>query len=239
MNYSITGIAYLILLFALGYLIYRFFQYWRKEKEVVAKHSLCFTGLFGLFVLISTISGLFFADNLFFLEKTIGVGAFIQAFAFATMAYHIVYLKFPKVSPWLGFVPVLILGLIAAILTIAFIPFNPFLDPSGAINWGVPSDLLGIFVSMMRLFLFFVTFIPLIILLFSQFKNAEDPRVKGKALGMGLALLFILLGASFDFLLIGVFNLSPIWRDMVFIVCSAIFLITLILTLPRSSSKYE
>jgi len=237
MNYSVTGIAYLTLLFALGYLIYRFFQYWKKEKDTAVKHSLCFAGLFGLFVLINTISGLFFADNPLFLEKTRGVGAFIQAFAFAVIAYHIVYLKFPKVSPWLGFVPILILGLIAAILTITIIPFNPFLDPSGAINWGFPSGLIATSVSMLRLFLFFVTFIPLIIILFSQFKNAEDLHFKGKALGMGLALLFILLGASFDFLFIGIFNLNPIWRDMGFIVCSAIFLITLILTLPRSPSK--
>lgn len=69
MNYSITGIAYLTLLFTLGYLIYRFFQYWKKEKDVTAKQSLYFTGLFGLFVLINTISGLFFANNFSVLEK--------------------------------------------------------------------------------------------------------------------------------------------------------------------------
>lgn len=237
MNYSITGTAYLTLLFSLGYLIYRFFQYWKKEKDVTAKQSLCFAGFFWLFVLVNTISGLFFADNPFFLEKTRGVGAFFQAFAFAIMAYHIIYIKFPKVSPWLGFVPVLILGLIAAILTLTVIPFNPFLDPSGAINWGYPSGLFATPVSALRFFLFFVTFIPLIIILFSQIKKSEDPHLKGKALGMGLALLFILVGASFDFLFIYIFNLNPIWRDMVFIVCSAIFLVTLILTLPRSPSK--
>jgi hypothetical protein len=237
MAYSVTGTAYLSLLLTLGYLIYRFFQYWRKEKDVVAKQSLWFTGLFGLFVLISAIGGLFFADDPSFLEKTREVGVFIQAFAFAAMAYHIVYLKFPKVSPWLGFAPVLILGLVAAFLTITVASLEPSFDPSGSINWGFPSDLASVSVSILRLFLFFVTFIPLIIILFSQFKSTEDPRAKGKALGIGLALLFILVGASFDFLLISVFGLNPIWRDMAFIVCSAIFLITLILTLPRSPSK--
>lgn len=237
MSYSITGIAYLTLFFALGYLIYRFFQYWKKEKDVAAKQSLYFVGLFELFVLLQTISGLFFADNPLFLGKTRGAGAFIQALAFAVMAYHIIYLKFPKISPWFGFVPILILGLIAAIFTITVIPFNPFLDLSGAINWGFPSGPFAVSVSALRLFLFFVTFIPLIIILFSQFKSTEDPYFKGKALGMGLALLFILVGASFDFLFIGIFNLNPIWRDMVFIICSAVFLVTLILTLPRSPSK--
>jgi len=237
MAYSITGIAYLTLLFAMGYLIYRLFQYWKKEKDTASKQSLCFVSLFGLFVLIATIGGLFFADNPLVLQKKLEVGAFIQALAFAVMAYHIIYLKFPKISPWFGFIPVLILGLIAAVLTITAIQFNPFLEPSGAINWGFPSGSITLFVSFLRLSLFLVTFIPLIIIFLLQFKNSEDPHFKGKTLGMSFALLFIVAGASLDFLLIGIFHLDPIWRDVAFIVCGAIFLITLILTLPRSPSK--
>lgn len=236
MAYSFTGIAYLTLLFALGYLVYRFFQYWRKEKDPISKHSLCFIILFELFVLIETIGGLFFANNPSFLEKQIDVGVFIQALAFAVIAYHIIYLKFPKISPWLGFTPILILGLIATILTV-ITPFNPFLEPSGAINWGFPSGPLVIWVSVLRFFLFAVTFIPLIIILLSQFKISEDPYLKRKALGMSLPLLFILVGASFDFLFIYIFKLGAIWRDITFIICSVTLLITLILTLPPSSSK--
>lgn len=237
MAYSFTGIAYLILLFALGYLIYRFFQYWKKEKDAISKQSLCFVSLFGLFVLITTISGLFFADSPSFLVKTIKINGFIQAFALAIMAYNIVYLKFPKISPWLGFFPILVLGLIVAILTITTLQFNPFLEPGGAINWGAPSGFIANAVDILRFFSFFVTFIPLIIILLSQFKNSEDPYLKRKSLGMSLALLFILIGVSFEFLFIGTFNLNAIWRDIAFIVCSIILLVTLILTLPRSLSK--
>jgi hypothetical protein len=236
MAYSFTGIAYLILFFALGYLVYRFFQYWRKEKDSVSKHSLFFIILFELFVLIKTIGGLFFATNPSFLEKTIDVGVFIQALTFAVIAYHITYLKFPKISPWFGFTPILILGLIATILTV-ITPCNPFLEPSGAINWGYPSSPLVIWMSILRFFLFAVTFIPLIIIFLSQFKISEDLYLKRKALGMSLLLLFILVGASFDFLFISIFKLGAIWRDIAFIVCSATLLITLILTLPPSSSK--
>lgn len=237
MAYSITGIAYLTLFFAVGYLIYRFFQYWKKEKDIASKQSLYFVSLFGLFALIMAIAGLFFADNSFVLEKKVEIGAFIQALAFAVIAYHIIYLKFPKISPWFGFIPILILGLIAAILTVTAIEFNPFLEPSGAINWGFSSDLITVSVSVLRLFLFLIVLIPLIIILFSQFKNSEDSHFKGKTLGMGLALLFIVVGASLDFLLIGIFHLSAVWRDVALIICSVIFLITLILSLPRSPSK--
>lgn len=239
MNYSITGLAYLSLLVSLGYVIYRFFLYWKREKDIIAKHSLGFTVPFWLFVLMSTISGLFFASNSDVLEQTRKIGAFIQAFAFAIMAYHIIYIQFPGVSPWLGFVPIFILGLIVAIFNLFFISFNPVLEPSGAINWGYSFGTLDIAVSLLRLFLFFITFLPLIVILFSQFKNSPDSRVKGKALGMGLALLFVLIAASFDFLFISVFGLNPIWRDIAFIITSIVLLIALILTLPRSLSKYE
>ncbi len=237
MTYSITGIAYLTLLFAVGYLIYRLFHYWKKERDAASKQALYIISLFGLFALIATIGGLFFADNYLILEKKLEIGAFIQACAFAAIAYHIIYLKFPKISPWFGFIPILILGLIAAILTVTNLQFNPVLEPSGAINWGLPSGSLAFFVSFLRFFLSLVTFIPLIIIFLLQFKNSEDPYLKGKSLGIGLAFLFILIGASFDFLLINAFNLDAIWRDMVFIVCSIILLITLIFTLPRLPSK--
>lgn len=236
MAYSFTGIAYLILLFALGYLAYRFFQYWRKEKDPISKHLLCFIILFGLFVLIKTIGGLFFATNPSLLEKTIDVGVFIQALTLAVIAYHIIYIKFPKISPWFGFTPILILGLIATILTV-ITPFNPILEPSGAINWGFPSGPLAIWMSVLRFFLFAITLIPLIIIFLSQFKTSEDTYLKRKALGMSFTLLFILVGASFDFLFISIFKLGAIWRDIAFIICSATLLITLILTLPPLSSK--
>lgn len=236
MNYSFTGIAYLTLLFASGYLIYRFFQYWRKGKDAISKQVLCLVVFFGLFILSNTIGGLFFANTPSFLVKIIRINAFIQAFIFAVIAYHIIYLKFPKISPWFGFVPILILGLILAILN-SITPYNPFLEPSGAINWGPSSDSLSVWVSVLRFSLFAITFIPLIIIFLSQFKISEDPYLKRKSLGMSLLFLFIIVSALFDFFFISIFKLGAIWRDIAFIICSATLLITLILTLPPSSSK--
>jgi len=238
MAYSFTGIAHLILLFALGYLAYRFFQYWKKEKDVISKFSFYIVLLFGLFVFSKVIGGLFFATNSRFLERTIDAAAFFQAFAFAIMAYLVIYIKFPKISPWFGFIPILILGLIVTILT-SIISFNPFLEPSGAINWGFPSNPLNFIVSILRAFLFFITFTPLIIISLNQFKTSEDPYLKRKALGMSLFFLLILPTALFDFFLITIFKLDPIWRDIGFITVSITLFITLLLTqrLPRLSPK--
>lgn len=237
MSYSITGIAYLILLFVLGYLFYRLFHYWKKERDAASKQALYIVFFFGLFVLNATISGLFFADNPIILEKAAKANVFIQAFAFAVVAYHFVYLKFSRISPWVGFIPIFILGLVAAILTLVYLQFSPFLEASGSINWGFSSSSMAVPVLLLRTIISLVTLIPLIIIFLLQFKNSENRLIRRKSLGIGLVFLFVLIGALLDFLFIRIFNLDPIWRDIVFIICGAILLLTLILTLNGSKNK--
>jgi len=233
MNYSFTGFAYLTLFLALGFLTYRFFQYWRRERDLLSKLFLFFTGLFALFSFMKTIGGLFFANNQTFLIGTINAGAFIQALAFAAIAYFIIYVKFPKISPWWGFIPVLILGLVAAVLNIAA-PSYPFLEESGAINWGFSP--LGSLLFL-RFFLFFITFLPGVIIFFQQFKTSKDPYVKRKSLGIALSLVFTILVTLLDFLLVNFLKLDPIWRDTGFIVIGITLFITLLLALPRPLSE--
>ena len=232
MNYSFTGVAYLILFLALGFLTYRFFQYWKREKDPVSKLLLFFAALFALFSFIHTIGGLFFANNQAFLIGAINAGSFIQALAFSVIAYFIIYIKLPQISPWWGSLPVLILGLVAAILTVAA-PACPFLEESRAINWGFPFGVQ----SILRFFLFFAIFIPGVIIFLQQFKTSKDPYAKRKSLGIALSLIFALMVGLLDFLLINLLKLDPIWRDMTSIAIGIILLITLLLTLPRPLSK--
>lgn len=237
MNYSFTGLAYLIIFLTLGYFAYRLFQYWQKERNLISKLWLYFVVLFDMYLLIRAIGGMFFANNQFFLERTIYVSSFIQALALAIMAYLIIALKFPKVSPWVGFIFVLVLGLIAAFLTI-FIPFFPFLTSEGSINWGMPSGPLVLIVAVIRSFLFIITFIPLIIINLQQFRISEDSYVKRKALGLSLTILFLAIVALIDFLFVSVFKLAPIWRDWGYIFAGLILFITLLLAQrPLSSQK--
>lgn len=212
MSCSITGFAYLILSFAIGFLVYRVFQYWKKEKDVVSKLLFYIFSLFLLFILIKAIGGLFFVKDLSFLRFTVNLGGFLQALAFSVIAYFSVYVKFsPKVSPWLGFVPVFILGMISTYLTIT-LPFYPFLEPSGAINWG-PSVVPNFAINL-RTFLFLVAFIPAIFIFFEQFQKAQDVYTKRKTLGFIILSLIVIMGALFDFVFI---NTDSIWRDILFI----------------------
>ena len=229
MTYSITGLSYLIVFLVLGYLAHRFFQYWKKEKDTISKLWFYFAVTIEIFVFIKVIGGLFFANNPAFLKITLDAAAFIQAFALATLAYLLAYIKFPRISPWVAFIPVFILGLIAAILT-AIIPFNPVLEPSGAINWGFPSGMIPFATSVLRVFLFTTIFIPLIIVHFPQIKTSKDLYVKGKILGLSIVFLFLLLIAFLDFLLINTLKLDPILRDIGIIVFGITLFIILVLT---------
>ncbi|GAH43518.1 unnamed protein product [marine sediment metagenome] len=102
MAFSFTGVAYLLLFFALGFLTYRFFQYWQKSKDTTPKLFLYLTISLTLFALVRTISGLFFANNTQILIKSTILVSFIEGLAAAIVAYLIIHLKFPKISPWLG-----------------------------------------------------------------------------------------------------------------------------------------
>ena len=212
MSYSITGFAYLVLSFAIGFLIYRVFQYWKKEKDVVSKLLFYIFSAFWLFILIKAIGGLFFAKNLFFLRFTINFGVFLQALAFSIMVYFAVYVKLsPKISPWWGFAPIFILGMMSTYLTIV-VPFNPFLEPSGAINWGPP--VASNFAINLRIFLFLIAFIPAIFIFFEQLQKAQDVYTKRKTLGFIILSLIVIIGALFDFVFA---NIGSIWRDILFI----------------------
>ncbi|MFH1894457.1 MAG: hypothetical protein ABH813_00950 [Patescibacteria group bacterium] len=229
MSCSLTGISYLSVFLVLGYFVFRLFQYWKKEKNLVSKLWIYFIIFFELFLLPKAIGGMFFADNPMFLKMTIYLGAFFQAFAFAVIAALVIVIKFPRISPWLGFFTLFLLGWTAAILTI-LIPFAPFLEQNGTINWGLPPTSLVSVVSIMRAFLYSITFFPLIIILFDQFKNSQNTYARMKALGLGVTLLFLAITALIDFLFIGVFKLGIIWRDGSLILGSVVLFITLFLT---------
>ena len=133
MNYSITGFAYLGTFLSAGFLTYRFFQYWKKEKTIVARLFFYSMAIFSLFFLVTLIPTLFFSQNAFLLKGVVIITAFLESLACAFLGYLIFYLKIPRVSPWIGFSIPLILGITATVLSI-IVPFEVFLEQGGAIN---------------------------------------------------------------------------------------------------------
>ena len=236
MAFSYTGLAYLLGFFALGLLSYRFFQYWRREKTTTSKLLFYFVGFLTLFMLITAIAGLFFAQNTKVLRQVVILTAFIHTFALSSLGYLLIYLKFPKISPWLGFLAVFLLGLGAAIFNL-FTPFEPYLEPGGGINWANPllsAAILG--------FLFFITFLFLFIILIQQAKTSADPLVKARAFGLGIAVGLGAITAFFDFFLERIFKLPVISSDITLgllsITVIMIVLFTKKLPSPKKEEKY-
>lgn len=235
MAFSFTGLAYLFGFFAVGLLVYRFFQYWREEKTLISGLFVAFAALFCLFFLVTAIGGLFFAKNPQILKGVVVSAAFLQGLAAAIVGYMIIYIKLPRISPWLGFSVVFLLGLIATILTI-ITPFQPFLEASGAINWDTaPLSQ----VQYLRFLVFLITFVPFGIVLLQQFRTTQDAKVRTRSLGLGLAFLFGLITALTDFLLETFLKLGAISSDIALAILSFVLLILVFLTQKAPTPKRE
>lgn len=224
MNYSITGIVYLIFFIVLSYLLYRFLEYFKKDRTTVSKLFFLLTLPFWIFVLIRTISGLFFATNLDFLKFTFGAAAFLEAIGLAIGAYLISYLKFPNISPWFSFSLIFVLGLVATFFTIN-IPYQPFLEQDLTINWNL--DVVPFPLLLLRLFIFMIIFIPLI-LFFKDLLKSEESALKSRAQKLILFFSFGLIVVILDFIILKFFRLGTIWRDISFIALSIILFFSLI-----------
>lgn len=233
MNFSSTGIAYLFLFFSMGFLTYRFFLYWQERKDIVSKIStyfgICFTSL----ALFKAISGLFFINSHQILVASIIFATFIEGLAAALVFYLIIYLKFPKLSPPIAFWLFFFLGLLATIATVILKPASPFIEPSGAINWGIYLEYPAAFYySIVRAIILFISFSFLIFIFWQQYSLSNDKFIKKRSLGLGLLLLAGIIIGFIDFLFIRIFNLDAVVRDITMILVS-IFLFIIVFLTPK------
>lgn len=227
MIFSITAISYLIFSLALGLLCYRFFRYWQEEKSIASKTFLSAgTSLF-LFSISTTIGLLFFLNNPYQLKILVYIATFLQSISFSTFAYFIIHIKFPKISPWFGVIPIFILGLVATFLN-KIGSLKPYMDSLSAVNWGIyPSLYPSLF---LRTFLLLITFVPIIIILLRQFKDVADPYIKKKTLIFIIFFIIGLLIALLDLIIINILKIGAIWRDIGFIILSIVLIFTAFLT---------
>jgi len=236
MTYSLTGIAYFTLFLALGFLTFRFFQYWKQKKDITSRTFLFLGASFALFALVRVVSVLFFAHNLKVLTYSIIAVAFIESLAAAIVGYLILHLKFPRISPWLGFVFIMALGIAATVMT-ANIQYQPTLGEMGVFDWGFPSSGSGIPYSILRMAIILVTFFPLIIIMFQQFLRSEDSFLRRRSLGLSLMFLLAIFLGLIDFILNNLLDLGvAVYRDYTTILISfLIFVIILLTQKPRAS----
>ncbi len=223
MLYSTTGIAYLSLFIVLSYLLYRFFKYFQKDRTTIPKFFFLLIIPFWILVVIRVIGGLFFLNNQDFLKFTIDAAAFFEAIGLAIGGYLFVHIKFPKISPWFGFFPILILGLAATFFVINS-PSQPFLESSGAINWDFSNA--PLYVLLLRAFIFIIVFIFFILIYIQTLKSA-DLFLKKVAQRVIFFFFFGILIIILNFIVITIFHLDNIWGDMGLVVLSLILFFSL------------
>ena len=224
-----TGVAYLALFIALGFLTFRFFQYWIVKRDTTSKLFFLFSFFLSLFALVRTISIWFFADNTQILVNSIVAVAFFESLAAAIIASLIIHLKFPKISPWIGFLVIFALGILITAMSTQ-ISYDPSVGKGGAIDWGFPGSKIGTIYSLLRMGLILVTFFPLIVIIFQQFKKATDPDFKRRSLGLVIALILGVGVGFIDFILNSLFNLDVIYRDYTIIILSFFIFLTIFFT---------
>lgn len=234
MFFTVTGVSYLIFSIVLGLFTFRIFRYWREGKDVVSK-LFFFSSLFFLLFSFLTVARLIFFNNHFLLEIFVYASTFLQVIAFSLFAYFIFYIKYPKISPWFGAVPIFILGLVATFLNKAA-NFNPYLDDMGAVNWGLSQPLYpSLF---LRAFLMFITFIPIIFIFLQQFKESTDSRVRNKLFAFIVFLIIGLIFGGLDFIVITIFKIGAIWRDIVLIILIIVLFFMFFLTGGKKKDIY-
>lgn len=182
----------------------RIYRYWERKRNPVSKIFLNFSIYIEAVCLSLAIGSLFFAYSTLLLNWTLVAEYFFISLACGWLGYLVTYIKFPKVSPWWGFGTISSLGFGATIFTI-FMPYNPYLEKSGFINWGgirLPADILAVVMLISA-------FLPTCIVLFQIFKKTEDRELKLRSLGLGAVFISGLMVGFIDYLLEAVFDFAP------------------------------
>lgn len=229
MTLSLTGLVYLLGFLGTAFLALRFLQYWRQEGAIISKLFFYFVSIFSLSVFITALGALFFAENAAVLRLVVICATFLQGFAFALVGYMVTYILFPRVSSWFGFWPIIAIGLMATILTI-IIPFNPFLAPSGVINWDIK-----LWPGLLRLLAVLITLVPLAAVLFREFITTRDLSVRTRSIGIVILLFFGLIITFIDFLSGYFFGLGSGVNNFV-LGFLAVALFALLLFIPKPPS---
>ncbi len=237
MTFPLTGLAYLILFLSLGFLVFRFFQYWKQKKDTTAKLFLLLSISLSLFALVRVISVMFFVNSIQVLAKSVILVSFFESLSAAVVAYLIIHLKFPKISPWVGFVIILVFGLTITAFTFN-VQYHPTVGEKGVVDWGFPSSGVSVIYPISRLLIILTTFFPLIIIMFQQFLRSEDAAVKKRSLGLSLVLSLGTMLGFIDFILNNILGLeAAIYRDYTTIITGCLIFLIVFLTQKPITAK--
>lgn len=223
----LTGINFLIGSVIYFYLARRFYKCHKSEQNQVAKFFSWSFLLLGLNYLIVACPCLFLIDSA-------KVWRFIDPFrilfmfsGFFLMIYTVVYLTSKRYLP-----------LITVILAIVAVSFSllAFLNPpsyffvDGILDWELGSRLTGQLTGALYSVFILMVMLPVMVFFFRQARRVESKQVKIRSIGLGLFMLWSILGGLTDMFLITTMGLHPIFSELNYFIVFIILLFTMVKT---------
>lgn len=229
MNFTFTGLVYLVMSLSLFFLAVRFYHNWRKDNTAVPKFFFFYSITFLLSGIITVIGSFFFSENTEVLKFVVTCASFLQGLMSAFLGYAIFYLRIPKVSPWVGFFPVFILCLLSTFFT-ANSSFHPTLGGNGVIDWDIQTG-----PNIFRVVILLITIVPISVIFFQEGMRVKDKALRDKSFGLALLFLVGLFAGILDFFLEKYLHLGAISSDLA-ILFLGIYLFFLVLLTQKDSS---
>nr|NQU91695.1 PAS domain S-box protein [Bacteroidota bacterium] len=234
-SFVFTGIVYIPISIILGFIAYRYYR--------IRGNNTLFWLLFYEFSLLTVVSMCGALSGTVFTSSSNGIVAMLVLSSFALSFSNAVlgYLFFTetkiRISPWVGFIVILMVGLVTTGLTITE-QIKPLIEATGGINWGLPG-----YIYTLRAIVYFLGVLPILMLFWQRFIRSENMDEKRHYLFLSLMFLFILLIVIVDFILEPLLNSPALLSELAILLFAVIsftvFLIVIEITITRVEKRYR
>ena len=219
MIFSITGIVYFPIAFALMFVSYRFYNAWKEDGKTEEKILFLTFLFFGIVSFCGAFAGTIFTENSSGIKWMLILSSFFLTFANSLLVYLFIFSYFRKISPYWGFWFVFVTGMLLSIITI-FSPIHPYLEKTGGIYWGMPA-----YINIGRFLIYLVGVGPLTVLYYRRFISENDSVKKNEALFLMLIFSLILLVVLVDFIVEPFSGIQALFSEIVLLFLSIVGMI--------------
>jgi len=240
--FPVTGLVQIFILGVCYILALRFYHCWQKENNRIAKFFMYFLTLRGVAALLLAIPAILLIKNSQLWNITIPLFITFSMSSIVVLAYIFSEIRFPQYTN-------LFLGI--TIFVVAVTSFFIFYYPplyyfvGGVVGWhfDLNNTLLMVSIIISSLLLYLGVCLPLGVIFLFQFKKAVDKKVRIRALGLGLSMIWIILPIILDFFIMSILPAAnPIYTDINCFFGNLLLLITILLTWsppPKYVTKIE
>ena len=219
---SFTGLVYIPVTLAFVILSYQYFKNWRDQRTTFSSQLFILFVLLTLICLSGALAGTVYLNSPTGLAQTLIISSFFVALLNALLGYIFIQEQFPDLSPWFGFIPILIYGLYVSILTTT-VEISPALEENGGLDWGLPVK-----IDYLRSIIYLLGFAPITFVFIRKYIRHSDYRKKREYLFLSIVSIFTLGIVIVDFIIEPALSAPALWSELAILI---LFVVALILYL--------